>query len=103
MTNPDTLAAIEHACADLLTGGNQVTFTAVAEHTGLSRTTLYRDAALRAVIEEHRSRSAQPRTLSGLTAEISHLRTALETVADRVRHQEERLRRLEHRPGRKAN
>ena len=84
MTNPDTLAAVERACADLLTGRNQVTFTAVAEHTGLSRTTLYRDAALRAVIEEHGNSSTQPRTLSGLTAGISHLRTALDAVADRV-------------------
>jgi len=35
------------------------------------------------------------RTLSGLAAEISHLRTAFEAVAGNVRQHEERLRRLE--------
>jgi hypothetical protein len=43
MTNPDTLAAVEQACADLTADGDTVTFAAVAERTGLSRTTLYRD------------------------------------------------------------
>ena len=34
-------------------------------------------------------------TLTALTTEIAHLRTGLEALADRVRQQEERLRRLE--------
>ena len=42
---------------------------------------------------------ADTRTLSGLNAEIAHLRTALEAIAERVRGHEERLRRLE---GRRA-
>lgn len=103
MTNPDTLARVERACADLHTTGQPVTFTAIAEHTGLSRTTLYRDDRLRAVINEHRNRSNDPRTLSGLTAEIGHLRTAVETIAYRRRTQEERLRQLEHQPRQQAN
>lgn len=97
MTNPDTLAAVEHACADLTADGDTVTFAAVAERTGLSRTTLYRDDGLRAVIEEHRAHSRDARTLSGLGREVEHLRTAVHTLADRVRRQEERIRTLEHR------
>ncbi len=97
MTNPDTLTAVERACADLATTGDTVTFAAIADQTGLSRTTLYRDDALRAVIEEHRTHSRDARTLTGLHREIGHLRTAVGTLADRVRHQEERIRTLEQR------
>jgi hypothetical protein len=99
----DNLATIETACRELATSGEPVTFTNIAEHTGISRTTLYRNPQLRAVIEEHRHHYHDPRTLTGLTAEIGHLRTAVEALADRVRHQEERLRRLEPTPRRKAN
>ena len=97
MTNPDTLTAVEQACADLTAHGDPVTFAAVAEQTGLSRTTLYRDDGLRAVIEDHRARSREARTLSGLGREIEHLRTAVDTLANRLRRQEERIRTLEHR------
>jgi hypothetical protein len=93
MTDP--VAAVEHACRDLADTGHPVTFTTIAERTGISRTTLYRNPQLRAVVEEHRHHSHDPRTLSGLTAEIAHLRTAVQALADRVRHHEERLRRLE--------
>jgi len=91
----DNLATVEAACAELATTGQPITFTAIADHTGISRTTLYRNPDLHAVIEEHRRRTNDPRTLTGLTAEIAHLRTGLEAVADRVRQHEERLRRLE--------
>jgi hypothetical protein len=91
----DHIAAIERACRDLAATGQPVTFTTIAERTGISRTTLYRNHQLRAVIEEHRHHSHDPRTLTGLTAEIGHLRTAVAALADRVRHHEERLRRLE--------
>lgn len=57
---------------------------------------------LRAVIEEHRRHSRDPRTLTGPTAEISHLRTAVEAIAGRVREHEERIRRLEPKPRRKT-
>lgn len=101
----NNLARIEHACTELAAAGERITFVAVADHTGISRTTLYRNPQLRAVIEDHRHRSHDPRTLSGLTTEIGHLRTGVEAIADRVRQQEERLRRLERhqQPRRRAN
>lgn len=94
MTSVNTLNRVERACAELHHDGQPVTFTAVAARTGLGRTTLYRDATLRAVIEEHRHRSTTSGTLAGLTDEIATLRTALDALATRVRHHEEQLRRL---------
>lgn len=92
MTTPHD---IETICQQLTADDHAITFPAVATAAGISRTTLYRDPDLRAVIEEHRHRSHDPRTLTNITAEIDHLRTALNALADRVRHQEERIRRLE--------
>ncbi|MCC5953362.1 MAG: hypothetical protein JJU45_14810 [Acidimicrobiia bacterium] len=89
------LETVEAACAHLAESGGPITFTAVAEHTGISRTTLYRNPQLRAVIDDHRSHSHDRHTLTGLAAEIAHLRAGLEALADRVRNQEERLRHLE--------
>lgn len=103
MTAPETLAKIEQTCADLLQEGEPVTFTTVASAAGISRTTLYRDSTLRMVVEEHRTRSHDPRTMSGLVSEIGHLRTAVEALAERVRHHEEQLRRLELPPRHKAS
>ena len=98
------LHTVETACRELAANSQPVTFTTIAERTGISRTTLYRNHQLRAVIEEHRHHSHDPRTLTGITTEIAHLRTAVEALADRVRHQEARLRRLEPpTPHRKAN
>ena len=101
MTQPP-LDRAERACAELTQTGQQVTFTAVAARTGLARATLYRNPQIRAVIEEHQARQADARTLSGLAAEISHLRTALEAVAGNVRQHEERLRRIERQATRKS-
>lgn len=101
MTDPAILRRVEQTCEKLLRDGAAVTFTTVASAAALSRTTLYRDQNLRAVVEEHRSQNRDPRTLSGLTTEVAHLRTAVEALADRVRQHEEQLRRLE--PKRKAN
>jgi len=103
MTAPETLARIEQTCTELLKEGEAVTFTTVAAAAGISRTTLYRDQTLRMVVEEHRSHSHDPRTLSGLSSEIGHLRTAVEALAERVRRHEEQLRRLELPPRRKAS
>lgn len=100
---PTNTALIETICQKLTATGTPITFTTIAERSGISRTTLYRDPQLRAVIEEHKHRSHDPRTLTNLTTEIGHLRTAVSTLADRVRHQEERLRRLETPRHRKAN
>lgn len=103
MTAPETLARVEEACAALIADGQPVTFTNVADQANISRTSLYRDAALRAVVDEHRNAYNDPRTLSGLAAEITHLRTAVEVIAERVRDHEEQLRRLDTRRTRKAN
>jgi ubiquinone biosynthesis protein UbiJ len=94
MTNAQTLNRVERACTQLHHDGKDVTFTAVAAATGLGRTTLYRDAMLRAVITEHRHRTTSSGTLAGLTDEIATLRTAIDALAARVRHHEEQLRRL---------
>jgi ligand-binding SRPBCC domain-containing protein len=65
---------------DVVSGGQRVsnspqcqpvTFTAVAARTGLGRSTLYRDPTIRAVIEEHRHRTATSGTVTGLTDEIA--------------------------------
>ena len=108
--NEPALVRVERACAHLLQAGQQVTFIAIADHAGVARATLYRDPDLRAVIDEHRTRQAEARTLSGLAHEIAHLRTALEAVADNVRRHEEQLRRheeqlrrLERQAGRKTS
>ncbi len=101
MTSAETLARIERVCTDLRRAADPVTFTAVAAHSGISRTTLYRDDTIRAVIEEHRLRSHDPRSLSGVLAEVAHLRDAVEVLADSVRRHEEQLRRLNR--ARKAN
>jgi hypothetical protein len=102
VTSEELLARVEAALADLAASGRPITFTAVAAHAGLARPTLYRDATLHAMVEEHRVRDREARTLSGLRAEIGHLRTALEEVAVRVHGHEERLRRIEGRSARKS-
>ena len=58
------------------------------------RATLYRNPALRAVIEDHRHRAASANTITGLAADIAALRTTLEAIAVRVRRHEEQLRQL---------
>jgi hypothetical protein len=90
-------ARVETALAHLVAADRPITFTAVAEEAGVARATLYRNPALRALVDEYRAHQLDARTLSGLSAEITYLRTALEAVAVRVRAHEERLRRLEHR------
>ena len=100
----EAVEAVEAACARLANDGQAITFTAVADHARISRTTLYRNPQLRAIVEEHRHHSHDPNTLTGLATQIAHLRTGLEALADRVRNQEERLRHLERRqPHHKAN
>jgi len=96
MTSATTLARVERACAELVGEREPVTFTVVAERAGISGTSIYRDQTLRAIVDEHRAHSRDPRTLSGLSAEVAHLRIAVEALADRVRQHEELLRRPEH-------
>ena len=91
----DELARVEAACAELAAAGQPVTFGQVAARAGISRTTLYRRADLRAVIDEHRARGRDASTLTGLAVQIDQLRRSLEAVAANVRRHEEQLRRLE--------
>lgn len=95
--NQTRLALVESSLARLTTGGSRITFTAVAIATGISRTTLYRDPQLVALINEHRARATEAGTLTSLVTDIEHLRTSVEAIAKRVRNHEERLRSLERR------
>lgn len=91
--NPEHLMnAVERACADLARDGRPVTFTAVATAAGISRSTLYRNQALRALVEHHKHAPDGP--ITAITDEIATLRAAVNTLADRVRTHDEQLRRL---------
>ncbi len=93
--DPGEVARVEAACAELAAAGQPVTFNEVAARARISRTTLYRRADLRAVIEEHRARGPDASTLTGLAVQIDQLRRSLEAVAAKVRRHEESIRRLE--------
>jgi hypothetical protein len=88
------LRTVERVCTELATSGQPVTFTVVAEHAQIGRATLYRNPQLRAVIDEHRTRQTDARTLTGLATEVAHLRTVVETLAANVTKHEEQIRRL---------
>ena len=88
---------VRAACEELLAAGRDVTFTAVAEHSGISRATCYRDRQLRAVIDTYRSRHGELLTLTGLADRLDNLTQALDAVAAKVRRQEEELRTLKRR------
>jgi hypothetical protein len=99
MTSTSTLNRVERACAELHHDGHPVTFTAAAARTGLGRTTLYRDLTLRAVIEETDTAPPPAEISSASPTRFTTLRTALDTLATRVRRHEEQLRRLTARKG----
>jgi len=91
----DEQAQVEAACAELAAAGQPITFREVADRARISRTTLYRRAGLRAIIDEHRARGQDATTLTGLTVQIDQLRRSLEAVAANVRRHEETIRRLQ--------
>jgi hypothetical protein len=95
------LARVEKVCADLARSGEPVTFTAVAERADIGRATLYRNPQLRAIVDEHRTRQTDARTLTGLSTEVAHLRTAVEALAEGVKRHEEQLRKLTKPPPRR--
>jgi hypothetical protein len=95
MNMPSLLNRVERACTDLRRDDQTITFTAVATRAGLSRSTLYRNPALRAVVDHHR-RDTSDGPISAITDEITTLRTAVHALAARVRTHDEQLRRLTH-------
>jgi hypothetical protein len=99
--NESALIRVERVCTELATSGQPITFTVVAEQAQISRATLYRDQQLRAIIDEHRTRQTDARTLTGLATEVAHLRTAVEALAEGVKRHEEQLRKLTKPPTRR--
>ena len=88
---------VRTACEQLLAAGRDVTFAAVAEHSGISRATCYRNRDLRAIIDTYRSRHGERLTLTGLADRVDNLTQTLDAVASKVRRQEEELRTLKRR------
>jgi hypothetical protein len=88
---------VRTACEQILAAGRDVTFAAVAEHSGISRATCYRDRQLRAIIDAYRSRHGELLTISGLADRLDNLTQALEAIAAKVRRQEEEIRTLKRR------
>ena len=88
---------VRSACEQLLAAGRDVTFAAVAQRSGISRATCYRDRQLRAVIDTYRSRHGEMLTITGLADRLDNLTQALDAVAAKVRRQEEELRTLKRR------
>ena len=87
-------AAVRDTCTTIAATGKTVTFTAVAEQTGISRTTLYRRPDLRELIEQHRGTAQNTLAPAQLAAQIDQLRHTLEAIAATVRRHEEQLRAL---------
>ena len=85
---------VRATCEQLLAAGRDVTFTAVAQASGISRAPCYRDRDLRAVIDTYRARHGELLTLTSLADRVDQLTASLEAVATKVRRQEEELRAL---------
>lgn len=74
--NSDLALRVERACRDLLSEGNNITFSDVAARAEIARATLYRRPELRAIVEEHRQRGREALTLTGLAVQVDQLRAA---------------------------
>ncbi|HUY99128.1 MAG TPA: hypothetical protein VMU89_02165 [Thermomicrobiaceae bacterium] len=85
---------VRAACERLLASNRDVTFSGVAQASGVSRATCYRDRELRRIIDTYRSRHGQLLTLTGLADQVDNLSQSLEAVAAKVRRQDEELRAL---------
>ena len=94
---PTDAARVRAACEALLAAGADITFTAVAQATGISRATCYRHRDLRAIIDGYRSRHGELLTLTGLADRVDNLTQALDALAAKVRRQEEEIRALKRR------
>lgn len=91
--HPQT-GTIRSACTELLRAGQRVTFAKIAERTGISRATLYRQRQLRELIDQHRHPTGDTLTLTTLAARLDQLQQTLEALAANVRRHDEDLRRL---------
>jgi hypothetical protein len=97
-TDPTTDADRVHAaCQTLAAAGADITFTAVAQASGISRATCYRRRDLRTIIDSYRSHHGELLTLTGLADRIDNLTQALDAVAAKVRRQEDEIRALKRR------
>ena len=85
--------AAEQACSRTPAHGEPVTFTARRSTGGIRRATLYRDPALRALVDEHRARRRSEHAHRPRRRHRA-LHTAVEAIAARVRRHEEQLRQL---------
>jgi len=94
MKDEERIAHVEHVCAALAGAGEPITFVSVANRSGVSRVTLYRNPALRALVEEHRAQAREAHSLLGLAAQLANLRLSVEALAERVRRHEEQIRLL---------
>lgn len=90
----DKASRVEQACLDLTDKQQTVTFTAIADAVELSRATLYRNPALRAIVEHHRQTAPTTNTLDRLNQDLDTLRIIVAELADRIRHHDEQIRRL---------
>ncbi len=85
---------VRATCEELLATGHDVTFTAVAATSGISRATCYRDRDLRAIIDAYRSRHGNLLTLTALADRIDNLTQTVDALAASVRKHEEQIRTL---------
>jgi AcrR family transcriptional regulator len=90
----DDLEAVRRACDELIKSKAVVTFAAVAERAGISRATLYRNRALRQVVDEYRDPTGEMLTVSSLATQVDHLRQALEIMSAKLRRHDDELRQL---------
>jgi hypothetical protein len=88
------IQAVEQACTELAAAGEPVTFVTAASRSRIPRVTLYRNQALRVIVEEHRARAHHATTLTGLTEQLASQQLALQALAAQVRRHEELLRKL---------
>ena len=88
---------IKVALQELAEQGARVSITAVAALVGIPRSSLYRNAPARELINR-RITETRLHAETNLAPEVHRHRGQIEALAAPVRHQEERLRRLEGRP-----
>ena len=88
---------LETALRQLTSQGARISFTAIAAQLGIPRSSLYRNPEARELIHQ-RITETRLDSEKNLANEITRLGTLIDTLAARVRNQEERIRQLEGRP-----